>query len=89
MCCSRPEDGFNTIRVECIVSNYPASNDTFQITETAAREFIAAFEIPIYVNNSDVVSGTSIETELTIYYNADNASTHIISPQLLDSVMLK
>ena len=53
---SRPEDPFDSIRVECIIQNRPADNNTLELAEVAVLGIPSSLPA-IVVNNSMVTSG--------------------------------
>lgn len=55
---SRLEDSLDSIRVECIIQNYPIDNNTLQLAEMGAFGTIGSFsDASFFVNNSEVISG--------------------------------
>ena len=84
---SRPEDTFDTIRVECILQNYPADNNTLQLAEMGLNGVIATLSsASIFINSSEIISGKQFRCQST--YSMLFICC-IILKQLLDSVMLK
>lgn len=55
---SRPEDSLDSIRVECLLQNIPADNNTLQLAEIGLNGVVSATSaLSIFVNDSDVISG--------------------------------
>ena len=59
--CSRPEDGLDSIRVECTLQNYPADSDTLQLAQLGLGGLISTLSsLSLFVNASDVISGKQV-----------------------------
>lgn len=57
--CSRPEDGIDSVRVECTFQNYPADNNTLELAERTLNALLlaSARDGMIFFNNSGALSG--------------------------------